>query len=65
VKAHDNRERFAGEVEQWEKGYLRSRQGYRLFERSSARRLSEDVRNKQEWLRRSVEYALAARRLID
>ena len=63
----DNRERFAGEVERWDeetvfaedpkaKGYLRPRQGYRLFEQREelCRRLREDVRANREWLRRSV-----------
>jgi deoxyhypusine synthase len=66
----DNRERFAAEVARWDegtvfaedphaRGYLRPAQGYRLFEQREelCRRLTEDVRSNQEWLRRSVEYA--------
>jgi deoxyhypusine synthase len=71
----ENRAQFAGEVERWDeetvftedpqaKGYLRPREGYRLFERRAelCRRLTEDVRANQDWLRRSVEYARAGTR---
>ncbi len=67
----DNRARYAGEVERWDeetvfaedpkaKGYLRRREGYRLFEQRDALcgRLMDDVRANADWLRRSVEYSL-------
>jgi deoxyhypusine synthase len=43
------------------RGYLRSRQGYRLFENREelVQRLTEDVRANRDWLRKSLEYALA------
>ena len=43
------------------RGYLRRREGYRLFEQREALvgRLQEDVRQNKEWLLRSVEYPLA------
>ncbi|MCS6914039.1 MAG: deoxyhypusine synthase family protein [Myxococcales bacterium] len=42
------------------RGYLRPRQGYRLFERREelCARLLEDVRNNAEWLRTSLSYPL-------
>ena len=42
-------------------GYLRPRQGYRLYENREelVRRLTEDVRANQDWLMKSLEYALA------
>ena len=43
------------------RGYLRPRDGYRLFERrdSLTGRLTEDVRNNREWLMESLAYPLA------
>jgi hypothetical protein len=40
---------------------VRPREGYRLFEQREelCRRLTEDVRNNRDWLKRSVEYALS------
>ena len=45
------------------RGYLRLREGYRLFERrdSLTGRLTEDVRNNREWLMRSLSYPLAVK----
>jgi deoxyhypusine synthase len=45
------------------KGYLRPRQGYRLYENREelVRRLTEDVKTNREWLLQSLEYALARR----
>jgi deoxyhypusine synthase len=42
-------------------GYLRSRDGYRLFGQRDelCRRLTEDVRNNREWLLESLQYPLA------
>jgi deoxyhypusine synthase len=42
------------------KGYLRPREGYRLFEQREelCRRLMDDVRANADWLSRSVEYSL-------
>lgn len=44
------------------KGYLRSRAGYRLFEKREAlcERLTEDVRANKEWLLETLQYPLAA-----
>jgi deoxyhypusine synthase len=66
----DNRKRFEkraeelGEAELFRtepkaRGYLRPREGYRLFHHRAelTRRLLEDVRNNAEWLRDSIEYA--------
>ena len=43
------------------RGYLRPREGYRLFERRAAlcRQLTEDVRSNREWLEQSLKYTLA------
>jgi deoxyhypusine synthase len=43
------------------RGYLRPRDGYRLFERrgSLVERLTEDVRKNREWLLESLKYPLA------
>ena len=45
------------------RGYLRPREGYRLFEVRDAlrRRLMDDVRNNREWLLETLRYPLAAR----
>ena len=44
------------------RGYLRPREGYRLFEQRArlSARLTEDVRNNREWLLESLSYPLAA-----
>ena len=70
----DNRRRYErlaaelGEEELFRKepkarGYLRPRQGYRLYENREelVRRLTEDVKTNREWLLQSLEYALARR----
>lgn len=46
------------------RGYLRPRDGYRLFDRRAVLvdRLTEDVRNNEAWLRGTLEYELAANR---
>jgi deoxyhypusine synthase len=67
----ENRARYAEEVARWDedtvfaedpkaKGYLRPRDGYRLFAQREelCRRLIEDLRANADWLRRSVEYSL-------
>src|SRR6202521_3007540 len=43
------------------RGYLRPRQGYRLYENREelVRRLTADVKTNREWLLQSLEYALA------
>jgi deoxyhypusine synthase len=69
----DNRrryERLAAEIgepalfdrEPHARGYLRAREGYRLFEQREelCRRLTEDVRSNREWLERTLSYPLAA-----
>jgi len=45
------------------RGYLRPREGYRLFEQRHrlGERLMEDVRNNAAWLRESISYPLAPR----
>src|SRR2546422_10658073 len=45
------------------RGYLRPREGYRLFERREdlPPRLTADVRANREWLLESLQYALALR----
>jgi deoxyhypusine synthase len=68
----DNRRRYEklatelGEEELFRKepkarGYLRPRQGYRLYENREelVRRLTEDVKTNRKWLLQSLEYALA------
>lgn len=68
----DNRKRYereAGETgeealferEPKARGYLRPREGYRLFENREelCRRLTEDLKANREWLRESLEYPLA------
>jgi deoxyhypusine synthase len=68
----DNRERYARMAEEEgeealfarepkARGYLRPREGDRLFERRAelCARLNEDVRKNGEWLMRTVEYPLA------
>jgi deoxyhypusine synthase len=70
----ENRERYekmaaeSGEAELFAKhpearGYLRPREGYRLFAQREelVRRLTEDVRTNRKWLMESLEYALARR----
>ncbi len=70
----ENRERYekmaaeSGEAELFEnhpeaRGYLRPREGYRLFAQREelVRRLTEDVRMNRKWLMESLEYALARR----
>jgi deoxyhypusine synthase len=67
----DNRERYAGMAEQMgeedlfrrepkARGYLRPREGYRLFARRDAlcERLLEEVRNNKEWLLETLRYPL-------
>ena len=69
----DNRQRYAemaermGEEELFRahpaaRGYLRPRDGYRLFSLREALcgKLMEDVRNNREWLLESLRYPLAA-----
>jgi deoxyhypusine synthase len=69
----DNRERYAamaksiGEEELFRqqpkaRGYLRPREGYRLFSKrdSLCQRLMEDVRNNKEWLLESLRYPISA-----
>src|SRR6266849_18131 len=69
----DNRERYAamakniGEEELFRqepkaRGYLRPREGYRLFSvrDSLCQRLMEDVRNNKEWLLESLRYPISA-----
>jgi len=68
----DNRRRYEklaaelGEAEAFRRepkarGYLRPRQGYRLYENREelVRRLTEDVKTNRDWLLQSLEYALA------
>ena len=45
------------------RGYLRNRDGYRLFEHRDelTRRLTDDVKANRTWLKESLEYALALR----
>jgi len=54
----------AGEEEMAEeqRGYLRPREGYRLFEKRAelVERLTGDVRENREWLTKTLEYSLAA-----
>jgi len=68
----DNRKRYEGEAAQIgeaalfakepkARGYLRSRDGYRLFEQREVlcAKLTEDVKANAKWLRESLEYPLA------
>ncbi len=68
----DNRRRYEGMVaeegeeavfarEPHARGYLRPREGYRLYEQRAelTRRLTEDVRENREWLLDSVAYPLS------
>lgn len=68
----DNRRRYAGIAERLgedelfarhpeARGYLRPREGYRLFERREELlgRLTEDVRQNREWLMETLAYPLA------
>lgn len=68
----DNRQRYEARAEQIgeqelfaeepkARGYLRPREGYRLFERREelCERLTADVRNNREWLERTIAYPLA------
>ena len=50
------------EQEPFARGYLRPREGYRLFEHREelCERLRDDVRNNREWLIESLQYPLAA-----
>ena len=70
----DNRKRFERqaaemgeeklfELEPKARGYLRPRQGYRLFDQRAelCRRLTEDVRANKEWLLDTLQYPLATR----
>jgi deoxyhypusine synthase len=70
----DNRRRFEGlaaelgeeelfEREPKARGYLRPRQGYRLYDirEELVGRLTADVKTNREWLLQSLEYALARR----
>jgi deoxyhypusine synthase len=70
----DNRKRFERqavemgeeklfELEPKARGYLRPREGYRLFDRREelCRRLTEDVRANKEWLLDTLQYPLATR----
>jgi deoxyhypusine synthase len=61
----DKRDRIArlADIEEhpeWQ-GYLRPREGYRLFDQREelCRRLTEDVRENREWLMSTLEYPLA------
>src|SRR5581483_9324207 len=58
----DNRRRYEREAPDDPKagGYLRPREGYRLFERRQALcdRLLEDVKNNREWLLETLQYPL-------
>ena len=51
------------ELEPKARGYLRAREGYRLFDQREelCRRLTEDVRANKEWLLDTLQYPLAAR----
>jgi deoxyhypusine synthase len=59
----ENRSRYEQSLQEDDKkaGYLRSREGYRLFEMRDqlVNRLTEDVRNNKDWLLDTVTYPLA------
>jgi deoxyhypusine synthase len=70
----DNRRRYERQLEEVDeeklfasepaaRGYLRPREGYRLFEQREelCRRLTEDVRANREWLLETLQYPLAGR----
>ncbi len=70
----DNRKRFERQAEKMgeeklfelepkARGYLRPREGYRLFDQREelCRRLTEDVRANKDWLLDTLQYPLAAR----
>jgi len=70
----DNRKRYQRQAEEMgeeklfeleprARGYLRPREGYRLFDQREelCRRLTEDVRANKEWLLDTLQYPLAAR----
>ena len=59
----ENRARYEnGASSDKSKGYLRSREGYRLFEKREAlvSRLLDSVRDNESWLRATLEYPLAS-----
>jgi deoxyhypusine synthase len=59
----DNRSRYEQGLQDDDKkaGYLRSRDGYRLYDLRDqlVDRLTEDVRNNKDWLLETLEYPLA------
>lgn len=59
----DNRSRYQQGLQNDDKksGYLRPREGYRLFDMRATlvNRLTEDVRNNKDWLLQTLDYALA------
>jgi deoxyhypusine synthase len=61
----DNRSRYEQGLQEGEGklGYLRPREGYRLFEKRDelVDRLTEDVRNNKDWLLDTISYPLANR----
>lgn len=60
----DNRARYEASGDPKAKGYLRPREGYRLFEKREAlaRNLLEHVSRNRDWLLESLEYPLALER---
>jgi deoxyhypusine synthase len=59
----ENRRRYEGNgVGEEQRGYLRPRDGYRLFERRAelVERLTADVRENGDWLKGTLQYSLAA-----
>jgi deoxyhypusine synthase len=61
----DNRERYekgGEEIAEEQRGYLRPRAGYRLFEKRAelVERLTADVRENGDWLKRTLHYSFAA-----
>jgi deoxyhypusine synthase len=59
----ENRDRYEQGLQDDDKkaGYLRSRQGYRLYDIRDelVARLTEDVRRNKEWLLETLDYPLA------
>lgn len=59
----ENRDQYTSKPKTEKQGYLRPREGYRLFEKRDelVDRLLDDVRNNAEWLSKTLSYPLAAK----
>ena len=59
----ENRDQYTSKPNTEKQGYLRPREGYRLFEKRDelVDRLLDDVRDNSEWLGKTLSYPLAAK----